>query len=940
MAKPIATSKSKTLRPGEGIQLSELFSYFDPDPGDFVSTFAVQDVTVGGGYFFWGSRLPEGKLSDTFSISSIDNVTFVASTTLGTETIRFIAYDELGHASAPVTAIVKTAAPPPSPGHPVMTARIQELSSFWGSVYVSGRYAYVADTDEPHAGLHIVDVANPHKPLVVGSLTGIRPISVVVRGNFAYVTDPDVGLAVLDISDPSHPKLLGSVVQNDSSMRGFTLAMSGKYLYLPDIMSGVLNIIDPTNPYKPVVVSSYSFGSTAELYVVAAAGKYAYVGVNESGRSGSGSLYVIDITNPLAPTFASKLLIPMSYITSIEIVGRYAYLADDSNGLNIVDISNPVAISLVGSVHHGLMHGRGVQVIGRYAYVSGTRDIGVDKSETGLFVIDVKNPAAPTIVDFYETGGASGTNSGKIAELDGLLYVSNGNSGLEIFDTGTGHRSSLSIMSLDSDKNEGNSGSTPFTFKVIRTGDITKATTVRWAVTVGPDPTANRLDFDGGKLPFGIVSFAAGSPDSSVVTVAVQGDTGIESAALAETFTVSLSNPTGGATIDPLHASASAYIHDDDLVPLLAQLSSLAYEPVFPTGLIPGFRPLTHSDLPSIPLIATSGPSLGRGVYGNANAAALVGVTKDALFVAFRGTDTDVNGVMDPLDKLDWFNMARHFLRFTDLISATDAYVATHPNIKHIYVTGHSMGASMAQAYMSQAQHSSFMYRSVTFANPGYRVPGEAIDDQRITNIHIQGDVVNRVRDFKLKAYQERGTNVTFYDSNKTTSASAVQLHDIGVYQAAVAGASNIGYSLLASGGKNVLGDIVYDIQTDSGHPAWRFLHAAGGIPGTKGADIVIAGSGNDTLGGREGDDVLTGGAGKDVFSFEAGFGKDVITDFIPGLDKIKFAAGIFPDFSTMAGQMVTDGQGGTIVRYSGSDTLTLQHILPTHLRAADFKFG
>lgn len=68
----------------------------------------------------------------------------------------------------------------------------------------------------------------------------------------------------------------------------------------------------------------------------------------------------------------------------------------------------------------------------------------------------------------------------------------------------------------------------------------------------------------------------------------------------------------------------------------------------------------------------------------------------------------------------------------------------------------------------------------------------------------------------------------------------------------------------------------------------------------TGSGDIIIGGSGNDTLNGSKGADTLTGGAGADTFSFTAtvganaggtAFGQaDVITDFVIGTDKLQFA--------------------------------------------------
>ena len=58
---------------------------------------------------------------------------------------------------------------------------------------------------------------------------------------------------------------------------------------------------------------------------------------------------------------------------------------------------------------------------------------------------------------------------------------------------------------------------------------------------------------------------------------------------------------------------------------------------------------------------------------------------------------------------------------------------------------------------------------------------------------------------------------------------------------------------------------------------------SANSLIGGKGKDSLIGGAGNDTLWGGKGNDTLTGGAGSDVFIYQAGQGKDVITDYAAG---------------------------------------------------------
>ncbi len=112
----------------------------------------------------------------------------------------------------------------------------------------------------------------------------------------------------------------------------------------------------------------------------------------------------------------------------------------------------------------------------------------------------------------------------------------------------------LSISALSADKAEGNSGTTPFTFTVTRTGDTTAASSAAWAVN---SSGADAFDFAGTLLPSGTIDFAAGET-SRTITVQVLTDSQVEA---DEDFTVTLSAPVNAALGTK---SAQGLIRNDD----------------------------------------------------------------------------------------------------------------------------------------------------------------------------------------------------------------------------------------------------------------------------------------------------------------------------------------------------------------------------------------
>lgn len=111
----------------------------------------------------------------------------------------------------------------------------------------------------------------------------------------------------------------------------------------------------------------------------------------------------------------------------------------------------------------------------------------------------------------------------------------------------------LSIVANAADQFEGDAGSTAFSFTVTRANGEGEAG-ADWAVTPG---SADAADFAGPLA--GTVTFAAGETEQTI-TIEVAGDTVTEG---DEGFTVTLSNPTGGAVLGT--ATTAGTIRNDDV---------------------------------------------------------------------------------------------------------------------------------------------------------------------------------------------------------------------------------------------------------------------------------------------------------------------------------------------------------------------------------------
>jgi hypothetical protein len=117
------------------------------------------------------------------------------------------------------------------------------------------------------------------------------------------------------------------------------------------------------------------------------------------------------------------------------------------------------------------------------------------------------------------------------------------------------------VAAVEVSQPEGDSGSTSFTFALTRSGDLSAADTIDYAVTGSGSDPADSADFLGSGLPRGSITFDVGET-SRTVTIEVTGDIEVEP---DEGFTLTIGNvPPNGQV---LVAGAETRIENDDAAP-------------------------------------------------------------------------------------------------------------------------------------------------------------------------------------------------------------------------------------------------------------------------------------------------------------------------------------------------------------------------------------
>ncbi|MBQ0820111.1 carboxypeptidase regulatory-like domain-containing protein [Microvirga sp. HBU67558] len=112
-------------------------------------------------------------------------------------------------------------------------------------------------------------------------------------------------------------------------------------------------------------------------------------------------------------------------------------------------------------------------------------------------------------------------------------------------------------------------------------------------------------------------------------------------------------------------------------------------------------------------------------------------------------------------------------------------------------------------------------------------------------------------------------------------------------------------------------------------------------LTGNAGNDRLYGESGRDTLNGSSGNDILTGGAHADTFRFSGQWGKDKITDFRDGSDRIDLRGNdlSFRELTISKFNADGDGKADDVLIKADGQSITLLNVKLALVGASDFLF-
>jgi len=301
-----------------------------------------------------------------------------------------------------------------------------DIPGFVNDVSVSGSYAYTGSN-----GFRVIDISDSPHPVDVGyadidgSLVEAAGSSLVVYCPYSMTANNTVHL--MDVSDPANPVSLDSYA---SPVMTWDLVVRDNLAFVACWWDGVrvLSFEDPNN----LVLVSHTMGwqsggvpGVDYCYAqdVDVDGDYLYIVDYEPfTNEDTYGLYIIDITNPSAPTLINRFQNITSYPQDVAVENGIAYIADGNGGVEVVDVSDPLNPSVIGYVN--MIDGStGINVDGDYAYVS-------EYILGGLQVVDISTPSSPTLAGWYQPSGCFALG---VESNNGFVYVSDGLAGFQIY---------------------------------------------------------------------------------------------------------------------------------------------------------------------------------------------------------------------------------------------------------------------------------------------------------------------------------------------------------------------------------------------------------------------------------------------------------------------------------------------------------------------------
>ncbi|MBD3272411.1 MAG: hypothetical protein GF384_07745, partial [Elusimicrobia bacterium] len=286
-----------------------------------------------------------------------------------------------------------------------------DLEGMVYDVVVINTYAYIA---AGVGGIQIVDVSDPARPELKGSLTieNGQARAIVVQGNYAYVAADDEGLRIFNIQEPNNPYEVGHYKEDIRCL--IDVYVTSKHAYLADTSNKIIvvNISNPNN-----IIRTDSDDTVGLLQNIYRYGDHIFAAAWNGGLN----VFSIDDQAGTVEFITNEHL--DNHVFDVFVRGDYAYVGEQTDKLYVLNVSDVNNIQVLEPALELPDHPYGLTGDGSSIFIS--------LISGGFCIADISDPELPVLIKrINEPGG----NASKMAVQGNFLYMVDSHGGMWVFD--------------------------------------------------------------------------------------------------------------------------------------------------------------------------------------------------------------------------------------------------------------------------------------------------------------------------------------------------------------------------------------------------------------------------------------------------------------------------------------------------------------------------
>ncbi len=279
----------------------------------------------------------------------------------------------------------------------------------YGDIWGEGNYAYMSSYTG--TGVMIIDISDTANPKLAGfydppDVGNFRDV-VVINGIGYFSSDTfRGGLHIVDVRDPAKPVLLSQInTDKNGHPNVHEISVADGVLYEADSRTSVVKVFDVTNPAAPVFVRDINANDPRVHAAIAVNGR-----LFTSGLGGKTDIYDVRKVLTEAPVHLGTIDSGTgSHSSWVSNDGKILAVARETpNGdVRLFDITNPSGATLISTI---TAQSLGIEAFSPHnPYIAGNQ-LFVSWYQAGLIVLDITNPSQPRLSGSLDT--YPGTGSG------------------------------------------------------------------------------------------------------------------------------------------------------------------------------------------------------------------------------------------------------------------------------------------------------------------------------------------------------------------------------------------------------------------------------------------------------------------------------------------------------------------------------------------------